>query len=650
MNVEISRLKERFRNAGISHAAVIDDAFDDDAPLRDASEVEEFYTEISNNPTWQQELEYKKIPWSDKNKFAEEGLNRIYKYFDSFSEPLNDWVKRVFIRTTENIKAPKTVSDYLQTDFGIESVLKSASKKCGDLPDNVKLVFLDFDLEGTQTNVDLEKRQSVAIAKTLLKRGQKAPFLVLFSNHDQASNLSERFREVTGYLKGTFFFIPKGEAVKLQVLADRLSQSCMESPHLGNFQEFFLAIKERLHEVVESVERDVMQLDVQDYSFLQKLALQDDGAPLGDYLLNLFGTALSHELRKGARVVAARKSLDTFFSGTTHLPFTDQPSLPIKRLYNAMLTDPGIEDTAPHPHVRIKSGDSKNETRKAPPLLMLGDIFARSPKHPAYIVVNPACDLQYSPNNPDRPAQLNRSVYLLEGSFQKLTSPMTTGSEKRLEMIEYSQNNFYRVHWHLDRSTTIPLKKFFDWQKVEKYRRITRLNALQALAVQSAWSARLSRVGLPVNLPFYESCDISYYLPDIATKSWKRINRRSLREAILARHPKTQDETVSFTLTQRGCQDLSEILVRELPKLQTQAKRKDSGTELLADTRCWELLTTTPQVMKRKDSSPSIFHAFISHSTSGKKSVLALWGTSPLPAHFENNKDLALAIVLKISQ
>jgi hypothetical protein len=400
-------------------------------------------------------------------------------------------------------------------------------------------------------------------------------------------------------------------------------------------QQFFRALQARLKKVTRSVKNEVMQLDVQDYAFIQRLALQDDGSPLGEYLLEMFGMVLRYELQDGAEVQAARSKLDGL-NFERHLPFTSQPSAPVRRIYRALLMEPGVGKAEPHALAgNNKCKDDDGKECPYPPLLMLGDIFAASSKREVYVVVNPACDLQYSPKNIHRQPQLSLAVHLLHGSLVSPRAGIVRGG-KRMELLEL-ENQLWRVMWHPERVLSVPLGEFSTWQQANKYERIARLSLPFALSLQQHWISQLGRVGLPVNLPFFDDCSFQLYRPKTAG-GWQKLGKLIKREIILARHPRDREETMHFTFTRSGRDQLREQLDAVANTIaDTLPARSKAANHLLKDWAFWTDLTEIPQPFQTQDN-------WVNKS---KEALIFKWQSTPRKAELASLPKAALVVVLK---
>jgi hypothetical protein len=594
-------IKDRLQEGGIKQAAVIDEAFDADKAVARVTTEEAFWAEIDAQPTWKTELEAKGIPCVDLETLKLDGLPKLWEHRKEFSEPVTQALSTLFVDAEQNLADPQAVADHLSSlGLKVATVGTKPKKPAGtdmhalpSIPDDVQLVFLDYDLEGDSRFESTQRtRMSELVASNLAQRKERTPFLVLFSNKPNARSLAEGFRKRTGYLRGTFVFISKEDARDLAKLCTRLADTCVGMKGLGHLQHFFFALKRRLAEVAKAVESEVMQLNVQDHAFIQRLALQEEGASLGEYMLDFFGAVLSHELRDGEEVQEARRQLDAFPFEDRHFPFSELPSAPIQRLYRAVLTEPGVVDASPHPRALKGHAKSTNGTTyNAPPLLMLGDIFAKNARKPVYVVMNPACDLQYAPSRRD--PKLENSVLLMHGRLESLKKPRSNSSGLRMEWLMFGKQN-WRVAWEHQRVESVPLANFDKWRKKNGYKRIARLSLPYSLKLQQMWLAELGRVGLPVNLPFYDAFDVQLLGLDPSGK-WVPVGSKIKRAAVVSRHPRESKEVFHFTLTPTGRNVVYQQLETSVQSLQPYPLRLEAAKALLNQTKIWnEGLTETP--------------------------------------------------------
>lgn len=641
-------LTVRLAEAGIRRVAVIDDAFDEQKLVGYALGVAEFWAEIAEHEDWPEQLASNAIPYQDVHALETDGLVELWRKRSLFNGTLLEAVKVVFADAEEKLVYPTRLAENLRRlnltveCFDLPTVPKNDGPPDARLED-VQLVFLDYDLEG-EDRVDLGTRElrSHAIAKFLARRRGDSPFLVLFSSLPGVNAEAERFRQQAFYLRGAFLFIPKDTAARCEELCQALAPSCVWSRDIGHFQHFFVTLRERLTEVAADVERSLLQLDVQDYAHFQHVALQEDGAPLGEYMLDLFGAVLSHEFRAGRKVQEARVALDRIDLTRQHLPFQSQPTAPLERIYRAVLTEPGIGPIAPHPHMSRCAVLHRDKNRAVPPLLMLGDIFAKDAKLPVYVVMNPACDLQYCKG---RAPKLEHSVFLLAGTLESLAVPTSRPTQsERMRWLQY-QGTDYRVLWNTGSVEAVPLVAFNRWKAKRGYERIARLSLPYSLALQQSWLANLGRVGLPVSPPLHDAHDMAVFLPDMTKHEWIPVGDLLKQEAIVAAHPADSHEPVKFCLTVTA----RDYLFNEVTKAAglLTAPRKVAAEAAIADPHLWWKLVSGYEPLVNKNGRWC--WKFTPKKGTSRPVILCLWKLDPQPEDLNELNHAAIAFVLRPS-
>ncbi len=640
-------LSARLAQAGVTKVAVIDDAFDDRNLMPLAIGVEELWAQIAENEEWASQLVTNGIRCDDQEIFANDGLIELWRKRSVLQGPLSEAVKAVFLNAEEKLSFPTQVAENLRK--------LNLSVECFDLPtaptidgpaeprlEGVQLVFLDYDLEGeTRIERPTSELRSHAIARVLARRRGDTPFLVLFSSLDGVRDESERFRQHAFYLRGSFLFLRKVDAARFETLCRLLAPSCVWTRDIGHFQHFFITLKEHLGVVAADIERRFLQLDIQDYAHFQHVALQKDGAPLGEYMLELFGAVLSHEFRDGKKVQEARSALDQLDLTTQHLPFHTQPTTPVERIYRAVLTEPGIliGPATPHPQMLGWYVEHLGKIREVPPLLMLGDIFGKAPDVPVYIVMNPACDLQYAPG---RKPKLDISVFLLPGKLESLAVPATNPQlSERMRWLNF-QGVDYRVLWDSLRVETVPLVEFNSWQARNGFKRVARLSLPYSLALQQSWLGNMSRVGLPTSPPIHDAYDLEVFIPEVARNQWSSVGGILKQEAVVATHPADSSEPIKFCLTDVAQGHLADQLKHAVEVLSS--PRKESAERLLQDPKIWWLLIT--QYSQFEFKSEKWCWKYNAVGTS-RPALICLLDSDPKSKDLEELNHLAVALVLR---
>jgi hypothetical protein len=136
-------------------------------------------------------------------------------------------------------------------------------------------------------------------------------------------------------------------------------------------------------------------------------------------------------------------------------------------------------------------------------LLSLGDIFVNQ-KNQLWMVLNPECDLAYSPKSKGRQFSKTKSIVLMPGSLQNLRDAPSTEEQGRLRTELFVHGGAeYRINWDPKRVMTKPYGDLKGWLEVEGYRRVYRLRLMYALQAQQKFTADFGRVGPPVAPPIF---------------------------------------------------------------------------------------------------------------------------------------------------
>lgn len=549
-------LAKRLHQAGITKVAIIDDAYD---PLNvDALqiEIEDFWNEIE----------------SKHNKDIIDELNSFGFKFKSPDE-INDDVLEKLWSLRANMKAIRSVCDeklfskriemrdeldlfcdhlnYLGLDIVTLGVVD-------DLPDpSIKLIFLDYVLDPTvikdilkvikdhdkHNNLGkLAKDRAVSIYHNAKKTGEDKPFIVLMSSKKGIDALKDDFQNASKLLGALFGFMPKEDMCNREKLFLRLGSWGIGSPTHHEIQRFVDATVESVDSVLKEFSKIIRKLDIQDYTFIQRLSLHEDGHPLGDYILWLFESTLSYIFRNNKDVRQKQGNLDKL-KFKKFLPCQNQPSIQLARIYRYAVTEPTVEALEAHPH------DESNIL----PLLKLGYIFIKDKGTDLLMVINAACDLSFAPEA-SRQLSPEQPIYLIPGSLVQLHQRDYDPELIRTELFEY-KGNVYRIIWNHKRAIPIEYKNVWSCLSDNGYILKARLRLPYALQVQQKFAAHLVRIGMPVPPPIYDSADIEVYCKGVDGKY--SLLGKTIVDGVVIIHGKDADH---FILTVECVNDILDKL------------------------------------------------------------------------------------------
>ncbi len=492
----------------VDKVAVIDDAFDVPTVadlLEDAKE--DFWDEIQDNRDALTEVAtvsglQMRGP-DDINDTLIEGLwsNREHLII---AKDLCD--RFLFRRTNERLSH---ISPFLSLLEELKCTVVTGGRDGSLSSVDIKLVFLDYRL-GPPGSADEIQMALDAVSRIHEQYDENKPVIVLMSVNRLSPDAVEEFRKRSKLLAGTFFFVPKDELRDKTSLYLKLWQLVTGLPFGSDIDGFVSAIKESLGNAADALMEGIGKLSLSDYAYIQKFSLQDEGQPLGDYLLWLYGSYFAHLLSNSEQVKRHCASLDKVDVDDLPLGQID-PSLQLKSFLSAAMFDLNIGPLSSHPRAAAD--------QPGPPYLQLGDIFAKSPKENILMVINAQCDLVYSPGVSKRPFDENQTILFVQGRLHKICEQYDS-KQVKTEFLEYN-NELYRILWNPSLFTAIRYGEVEDCLRTDEYQRIARLRLPYALQVQQAFASNLTRVGVPVAPPIHRYMTATVYWKNEDSKPYQ---------------------------------------------------------------------------------------------------------------------------------
>jgi hypothetical protein len=555
-------LKQRFSGSHIAKAAIVDDIFDGLTAEALAQRLTTFVDVLADGDHLA-ELQKLMPEIAEADAFGIDAAKMLWEKQAQWPVKIVPLANELFAEHGKKLARLKALRASLEK-IGLEVREFGANLTKYDALAEVQILFLDYQLEppasaaqaesaasaGAQVGRTIQTAQTKAekIA-TQLAGGKKRPFLVLISAMSDLAEVQAGFRERTNYVGGTFGFLEKDEASDEPNLYYHIRRWGIGHPALPVITDFIAKLQKSATTVAEEFGRTLLKLEVQDYSFIQRLSLAADGEPLGEYMLHLISESLSHRLRNDPAVIAARQELDKIHF-ENHLPSIVKPSDTVSRLYMEALTDRGPEALAPHP---LQSAQQPPPATVYP-RVMQGDVFLSPCKTYAYVVANCGCALQFSPVNPNRLANPETMLLLLKGTLKLFSEDPGKLGFLRTEPFLIDDLS-YRILWDPELVKPISRADFTDWCQSKGFKRIARLREVQAAAIQQAWAATMARIGLPVAPPSFSSADYEIYVEK--NGKYERTGSRVADQVILTEHVEDRELVHSFTLTPKGVQELA---------------------------------------------------------------------------------------------
>jgi hypothetical protein len=495
-----------FRTKGIADIGMIDDAFD---PLQVDSLVDadigSFLAALEQEEQLQTALRAAGIEVEKRADLNDDVLRQL-------------WAQRNVIAGLETLlkvllrRKSEIIADAEEIRSNIEA-LQLRVQEAGttsDLSDEgrCKIILLDYYLgdEG-QAAIDASVAKAVEIHNRSKDRGEY-PVFVLMSSAPLSPPQVEQFRKSSELIGGIFHHIPKTDLKNKETLERKLMAIAMSLPIAPSMVSLIEAVERALTSSRKLLSDKMRDLSLEDYAYIDRLALKEDGQPFGEYILWLFGGELHKLVFESDEVRAKCSDVDK----------TTFPNLPVKQLVPSknlasMFRSAQFQDLPAEIPVH-PLGDKENEHL----LISLGDIFLNQ-QNSLWMVLNPECDLAYSPKSKGRHFSKDKSVVLLPGSLQLLTESPSVEDENRLRTELFVHNNTeYRIIWDPKRVMTKPYGELKAWLEVEGYLRMYRLRLMYALQAQQRFIADFGRVGPPIAPPIFMPAIVEVFSFDQQSK------------------------------------------------------------------------------------------------------------------------------------
>jgi hypothetical protein len=368
---------------------------------------------------------------------------------------------------------------------------------------DVDFVFLDYYLEtGKGGGDDAAKAESKRVAREIVdatKASGHQPIIVLMSSRPPSEDDRRELRNDLDLVEDVFYFFPKSDFADPDLLYLKIEALKKRRTFGIGAQRFAEALGLAVSDASKALVERIYDLRIEDYVLVHALSLREEGEPLGDYMLWLFGAFVGRELlESNASVKGARGHLDEMRASEL-LPFHLLPSSALRDMYGAALYA-DVDGLAS----AVASTES-GETVVANAPLRLGHVFQNT-EGKVWVVINADCDLMSRPASEDAPADdplhldnPELSIVLLPGNLFALDKPV---SNSALRTDLYDDKGEARwISWQPGQVITVPYVKIDMWAEESGARVVKRIRPEYALHLQREFSAKLTRVGLPVSPP-----------------------------------------------------------------------------------------------------------------------------------------------------
>lgn len=480
---------------GITSIAVIDDAFESltsiELPAQENDAVVAFFGELKDREVIEDFVEcgIDEETLRDHPLSAIEALtapDRSLGYAYSALSLVSETLEKVIGER----HAMRCVVKAMRDASGCEVVELTPSDDL-DVRDK-QLVFIDYYLEKNKADGEL----AISIASRIEEERDPGQVqqIVLMSSLDSVRAFRREFRRSAEIQGAAFAFVAKDDLDEPWKVRAHLKMFAGARPHSGTIGEYIKAAKESLGNAYDRLVGVLDDLDLGDYAYIQKLSLQADGHPLGDYLSWLFSShlaalAFEHDLRKQQAEVDKIEFEEMLISPV-------EPSTIVASLYHDALFERNVGPLGPHPR------EAEGGIYRDVPLVGLGDVFLDAGRTRAVVILSADCDLAFAPNAERKPDR-EMPVLVVEGTPRRIDDAKGDSDGPATEGVRHG-SEVYRIDWEFKTYRTVPLGELGDYlskKEVDVSER-DRLRPLYALKLQNDFGKQLLRPGHPVMPPF----------------------------------------------------------------------------------------------------------------------------------------------------
>ena len=588
-DVVLSTSDEQLIADKIQRVAVLDDAFDTLA-VRDlnSEESQDLWRVLEFDPTFHEEIEQFGTRIGSADDLNGELIDALLNRCHLVPRFMQIWAESIAgQRVAESLGLVNAISDQLVNTFGLDVRKFGSDPQASDVIEyRPQLIFLDWYLGGenldsmTSTLTDPQNSpavdRAIATAKNILNEWPEEtekPLIVLMSSKPRVEDYASEFCRRANILRGMFYAVPRNLLNDPFSLKIHLHLFAMSMSAAQPIQAFIDALHEQFSAARERFFDDISELTLADYSYINSLSLKDDGQPLGDYLFWIFNAYLGH-LVFGDALRTARQELDNMVFADS-LPSIRPPSDKLAEIYYASLFDSSVGTIAGH----SDGLDTVIPTSDDLPVLTIGDILVRrgltdvengndadatlgtcvsrsfrdDEDQPniecddygtqgfvpdIYLVLNPQCDLVFTPDPRIRPADRDRSIFLMPGTLKGVRGRIKNDSNLKTELYRRGGLS-YRIEWDAKKVRAIRHAEFNDWADREGFVRESRLRLPFALELQRAFSADITRIGSAVAPPIFQLLNVRLLVADAGVQNYVTYDELSDGEAaflVLTRH------------------------------------------------------------------------------------------------------------------
>ncbi len=138
------------------------------------------------------------------------------------------------------------------------------------------------------------------------------------------------------------------------------------------------------------------------------------------------------------------------------------------------------------------------------PYLRLGLIFVKDASSLVWMVLNPDCDLAFTPDGKREPTQV---VALIAGKLEEMKKKATVVKEPKTDLFKWGDNT-YMIEWQVKKIAFPEYRTLLEHFSKDGYTPYALLRLPYALDVQRGYAAHFTRIGMPVAPPIHHPVNV----------------------------------------------------------------------------------------------------------------------------------------------
>ena len=326
----------------VSNVVVIDDAFDELRSQAEliSGEISKFWERIEFDEDSQSALQSADL--SIENEFGLEDDDVLQRLWDLRATPntLGDAIRNVLFAAV--IEKQTFLAEFvkrLRERMGLTVYTEGRNinvKKVFEGKE-IQLVFLDYIMGPENLKESVNSSKNIARQIYNNHKERKMPLVILMSTAGEVYERGAEFRRSSGLLMGMFYVVQKDELSSEAKVFLNLGVWAKALPLGAELQSFVNTLGSSIKSASIKFMSGIKELSLEDYRYVQRLSLKEDGQPLGDYLIGLYSAYLGHLLFERDAALRAQRNLVDKLTSNYPPPGSALPSEQLAKIYHAAL-------------------------------------------------------------------------------------------------------------------------------------------------------------------------------------------------------------------------------------------------------------------------------------------------------------------------